>query len=224
MEFTPSYSQLLYLYALAFSGETPSARRPGLDGARRKPLEDAGLIRRSGEVVELTDSGFRFVENRLGMVPEDARRAGLAERAPLVMSTAIANYLKAQGLRLTDLLVPTAVQKTRPMTAGPVTTEVEPGATVVDTPEAPDKLSDAIHEAYLSCTRGTPGVRVHLSDLRKNLSFWDREEVDAALLGLYRDGRLRLERVEDPAAETPADQEAALMVYDNPRHFVAFLD
>jgi hypothetical protein len=41
---------------------------------------------------------------------------------------------------------------------------------------------------------------------------------------LYRDGRIRLERVDAPETETPRDQESALMVHDNPRHFVAFLE
>lgn len=220
MEFSPSYSQLLYLYALAFSGETPSARRPGLDGARRKPLEDIGFIRKTGEIVELTESGFRYVETHLNMVPDDARRAGLTERAPLVMASTIYNYLKAQGLRLADMLVPTSVTRNG---APPAADTVESGATVVDSLEAPDKVSDAIREAYLKTT-GASGTRVHLSDLRNQLADWDREEIDNALLTLFRDGRIRLERVEDPATESPSDQEAALMVHDNPRHFVAFLD
>ena len=223
MEFNPSYSQLLYLFALAFSGETPNARRPGLDGARRRPLEETGFIQRNGEVMELTEQGFRWVENHLEMIPEDARRAGLTERAPLLMASAIGSYLKAQGLRLRDLLVPTAAQP-QSTNGEPVTPDVEPGVAVVDTPEAPDSLSNAIREAYLKITAGATGTRVHLSEIRSELGHWDREEVDTALLTMYRDGRVRFDRLDEATEETPRDQEAALLVHDNPRHYVTLVE
>jgi hypothetical protein len=223
MEFTPSYSQLLYLYALAFSGETPSASRPGLDAARRKPIEYAGLIQRNGEIMELTEAGFRWVENHLNLIPQDARRVGLTERAPLAMASAINNFLRAKGLKLKDLLFPASVSNFV-ATADPVTPDVEPGTAVVDAPEAEDKLADAIHDAYLKCTGGSSGSWVHLGELRKILDHWEREEVDRTLLRLYRDGRVRFDRVDESKAETRSDQESALMVHDNPRHFVAFLE
>jgi hypothetical protein len=65
-----------------------------------------------------------------------------------------------------------------------------------------------------------PGGGIRLAEARRVLEGWSREEVDATLRGLQREGRLVLYPFDDPALIGPADEAARLMIAGCPRHYM----
>jgi hypothetical protein len=101
---------------------------------------------------------------------------------------------------------------------GPRDPEFEP----VEPKGTPD-VRQAIEDAYLSATRGKYGEMVGLDEIRRRLSDFDRQTVDAALGKILasEDETATLQRNDDPRRITPAQKEAAFSPAGEPFHTIA---
>lgn len=83
------------------------------------------------------------------------------------------------------------------------------------------QIESGIIERYLGASGGATETRVRLADLRKGVAPDQWAEQDAVLLRMQREGKLVLNRLDDPQEITAADHAAALMLSpDAPRHIV----
>ena len=69
-------------------------------------------------------------------------------------------------------------------------------------------------------TEGTPNKSVRLARLRGELRSVPREALDVALLRMHAEGRIVLFRDDNTPEVTTADEKAALILADSPRHLL----
>lgn len=199
MSFKPDSLQVLALWNLLFTGETPqkSKLQPTLKPARRRDqLARAGLIeyehRADADYVLLTDKGWEWANKNL-----DAEFAPTVNAArPLeALLRKLKAYMEANNVSLAELLSP------RP---APPTQDAE----------------EQIRTAYLKLSEGRWNVRVRLADLRKELPALGRQEVDDSLLRMQDEEKLVLYHLDDALDRTEADDAAAIDILGFKRHLV----
>lgn len=199
MSFSPSPMQALILFRLVFTGEEPKiSDLSQLKPKARRELVDAGFIELEkcgrAQHILLTDRAWAWVEKNL--VTRFNRNAKPHEAFEGLLQR-LHNYLEARDLALVEFL-----QSTKP----------EPA-------EAEDIYSQ-IREGYMRLSGGHRNVRVRLKDLRSMLSGVAREQLDAALLDLQKQGRLVLMHLDDPQERTYEDEQAAIEILGNKRHIL----
>lgn len=87
-------------------------------------------------------------------------------------------------------------------------------------PAEAEDIYSQIREGYMRLSGGHRNVRVRLKDLRSMLSGVAREQLDAALLDLQKQGRLVLMHLDDPQERTYEDEQAAIEILGNKRHIL----
>ena len=195
----PNWNQRLFLLRLAFS-ESDSRGEPIsslLKAAERTALVKERLVderkeKRTSKFV-LADAGWQWVEAHLADAVEVG---GLANSVVSMAMFHIARFLKANDLRLADLV---RARRSVPQA------EVE-----TDNHAAPDGdgIRDAIREACLRIGGGENVKRIRLARLRSELDRWGRRALDDALLDLSLAGDLVLYPLDDPREILPEDREA----------------
>lgn len=189
----------------------------------RGPLEREGLVstRRQGRgnVIEATDKGWSEAGQRLAdLLPEDAEGAGAVLRAWLGRFGA---FLARQDKALADLMATAPLASDETARPAPAVDAPHPGVEHKGLPpEAGTALHGRIRAAYLVVTGGQLNVRALLKDLRPHLADVPRATLDAALIALQREGRAVLHRLDNGAALTAADRDAALTIAGEPRHIL----
>ncbi|MFG1421537.1 hypothetical protein [Roseixanthobacter liquoris] len=181
-------------------------RKVKCDPAERGPLEDAGLIRTMkrgrGNFIEVTDKGWDHAgKNLRTLLPGDAEGAGAVLYAWLGRLHA---FIEGQGKVLADLMVSPAPPEPTPELP----------------PVSPEGLPKRIRDTYLAVTGGSLNVRVLLADLRPCLADVPRATLDAALIAMQREGNAILYRMDNSAALSGADRDAALSIAGEPRHML----
>jgi hypothetical protein len=81
-------------------------------------------------------------------------------------------------------------------------------------------IKTRISNAYEKISKGEWAKRVHIGELRKELSGFDQTEVDAALKEMMSDEQVQLNPADDSRDLTVADRESAIEVGDAPAYFV----
>jgi hypothetical protein len=210
MSFSPSPLQTLFLWRVLVSGggEFLKTVKPEIDAKDRKALEAAGLItvgkRKASEAkgvrattfVTLSEEGWSWAAEHLD--------AEFSQRSPAVgpVLFAVLRNLKLHLARthtsLADFISPPAAKSEEPASS-----VRSPGVASVD-------LARRIRDAYCRVSGGRWGVRVRLADLRPTLADAPREALDAALLGMEREGEVVLYPLDDPREIRPGDESAGL--------------
>ena len=219
--FVPDTMQRLLLWQLAvaeqeglFLAEIESDPK----APRRKKLLKAGLIATqkrktpkgsTAGFLTLTDAGWGWCQDHLG--DDLPGRAVKADRAVLErLLKLLGGYLGGGGGRPAAGSFGELVSAARePADEPPARNDAPDRADVPAHTDDRDR-SGAILAACRAAGGGTAGVRVRLSDLRPRLAERPREELDAALLALEREGKLALSPLDDPRDIRPEDHAAAL--------------
>jgi hypothetical protein len=82
-------------------------------------------------------------------------------------------------------------------------------------------LEDRVTAAYATLSGHRSNARVRLADLRQKLSDIPRKQLDHVLQEMSRDGRVVLNRLDNPSEITSADEEAKLTSpLGDPRHIM----
>ena len=223
--FDPDTMQRLLLWRLAVAEEGGMFLKnlesdPG--AARRGKLLKAGLIATekrktpkgsTAGFLTLTDAGWGWCQDHLG--DDLPGRAVKADRAVLErLLKLLGGYLGGGGARPAAGSFGELVSAAREA-GGEVHQDETPRGEAAASGAAGTRgergdRSEAILAACRTAGGGAAGVRVRLSDLRPRLDGLPREELDAALLALERDGRLALSPLDDPRDIRPEDHAAAL--------------
>lgn len=237
MEHHPDPMQSLLLWNLAVNQGT--AWLADLKGTLADKSKRTSLIR-AGLIVEQkrprVRAGKRTVR-AIQLTLEDKGWAWLADHptAPISHSKAAADVLQAllgiiavqlerNRLALADFMTPDAVEA-----ALPVVTEPRPAR--IEKPqrfnaEEPDEslgelLESRIADTYAELAHHRSAARVRLADLRRRLSDLSPEQVNAALRKMTREGRVVLNRLDNPLEITAEDEAAKLLTpLGDPRHIM----
>ena len=91
------------------------------------------------------------------------------------------------------------------------------------TPPTPEQLRARIEQAYLTITNGRKGEPVALSELRAQLSDFDRATVDGGLRRIHEiETKAGFGRNDDPKDISDAESKAAFSSGGDPYHFIWF--
>ena len=207
MEPAPTPLQVLTLWNLLFTGDTPklSDLKPRLSPAQRRPLVAGGLIelekRGRAKHVVLTEKAWAWAADNLDAEFSPSVNAAIALKGLLPK---LLGYIRATGTSLAEML-------TAPAPEGPAEGHSAPPAA---------STGDRIRNAYRTVAHGQWNVRVRLADLRHELTDLTRGEVDEILLRLQRHGQIVLYPLDDPLEIRAEDRMAALEVGGRPAHVI----
>lgn len=201
-----------------------TALAPYVGGVKKFEAQFPGLSSMmSGAKRQMDVDEDQFVRELVGI--EDALRGqGLGEDAVQKTMEDVLGLLERPETRLARVereleLVDDALAGKQIAQVGPA---VASGPAVL-TPEQARVLQveDDVIERYLGTSGGKTEQRVRLSDLRSKLGRYTREEQDAVLLRMQREGKLVLMPLDDPMDVTPADIDAALHLGARPEGYTA---
>jgi hypothetical protein len=199
---SPTPLQTLVLWALLAEGGSALATelKPG-SAADRAALKALGLITEIKEKgrkrVEVSDRGWAWAAEHLDReISTRSTAGGAILRAWL---TRLKRFLASQSdLSLATVLVPS---------------KIAPAPPSVDT-------RARVRDAYLATTGGKYNARALLRDLRRELADMNRADLDAELLRLQSEDGASLMPLDNRAAITSADDEAAISVGGEARHLI----
>jgi hypothetical protein len=207
MEFKPTPAQVLVLWTLAFTGQTPMISKlvPRLTPKSRRELTDAGLVRlekrgRATHVI-ITDTGLDWVEANLNA--SCSRSAAAAPVLEKVLAM-LKDHLTRHGFELAEFITPAAG------------VSLDSGRS-----EKPD-LADRIHSAYLALSQGESNVRVRLADLAEYLDDLTNDELTGELVSMQKKGLygVVLWPLDDPRDIGPEDRAVAVNLGGVERHIL----
>lgn len=229
MEHHPDPMQSLLLWSLAVKQGT--AWLADLKGALADKSKRTSLIR-AGLIVEQKRPRVRVGKRTVRAIQltlEDKGWAWLADHphAPISQSKAAADVLQAMlgiiavhlernRLALADFMLPAGTESTAPSPGdSPPARNAEPDAPLSEL------LESRIADAYAELAHHRSAARVRLADLRRRLSDLSHEQVNSTLQKMTREGRVVLNRLDNPL-EITAEDEAAKLVngLGDPRHIM----
>jgi hypothetical protein len=206
--------------------------------AEAREVSNSELKQRYGVSITGSDSAA-LVDNKLATVRPDGRSLaheltdeGWAE-AKKIMAT---DYVKRTGaspasaaLHAVLVAVYRYMQRTQSSAAEIFAATTPPRSPAPTTkagsrkPKAGEKIdvSARIRNAYKRLHRD-PIMWVGLAELRADLSYISRPDIDRALIQLLEKRKIRLIPEENQKTITPADREAAIVVSGEPKHLIAF--
>ena len=201
----PERAVLIALMAL--NKETPNSelqRRYGLNVRKptRVKLNRDGLLQSrrleggKGYAHELTDAGWARVVAELD--EKAPARAGSAGGALYALLNGLKVALDARGMLIQELFASASSA----------------------VPEPSGSLRDRIREAYRKLA-SRPWDWVELRDLRTQLGYWPRREVDGELIRMFRAKEVNLTLHEDRGRLTQADRDAALRLGVDDMHLIS---
>ena len=195
--------QALVLWALLANGGEGFGKelKPEVDKLEREGLLKAGLIdvekrKRGAYWLSVTDRGWRWAEDHLSDKLPDRSYAGTFILTAWLKH--LQTFMRASNTSLADILAP------RKITA---------------TPDY-EMLREQIRTAYLAVTGGNLNRRALLTDIRRRLPNIDRGALDNALELMQRRGDAILMQLDNRPDVTPADEEAAIQIGQEPRHIL----
>jgi hypothetical protein len=226
MTFRPNPKQTLFLWNM-ITAETPEVREPMMSKAKpdltapeRKELTGHGYLetekRKRATHLILTDRAWAWAAEATDVeLMQSNSRIGAAALQGLLRR--LLPFMNARGIALADLFADGAAF------AGPEIPDTERN------PAAPAPATDGalrlrIRKACLELVAGKPSRDVPLASLRSRLPDIPRAALDAELRRMHLEGQIALYRNDNSAAITPADESAALIVGDAPRHLLYLKD
>jgi|GEM_PF-1881964 len=237
MEHQPDPMQSLLLWNLAAnqgSAWLADLKSTLAEKSKRTPLIQAGLIveekrprvragKRAAQAIQLTleDKGWAWLADHPHAPISQSKAAADVLQAVLGI---IASHLERNRLALADFMTAEAAEATPPSASNsqPASPEAPQHSSIED-PDASlgELLETRIADAYAELANYRSAARVRLADLRQRLSDWSPEQVNVALQKMTRDGRVVLNRLDNPL-EITADDEAAKLVtgLGDPRHIM----
>jgi hypothetical protein len=207
MNFTPSPAQVLVLWTLAFTGQTPMISKlvPKLAPQRRKELAAHGLVslekRGRATHVIITEKGRGWVEANL---EASCSKSPAAASVLETVLTLLQEHMIRYGFTLAEFISPEE--------------GVSPDS---DRPGKPD-LADRIRLAYLELSQGESNVRVRLADLVRLLDDLAPGDVTDELISMQKSGRygVVLWPLDDPRDIGPEDRALAVKLGGVERHIL----
>ena len=207
MNFKPTPAQVLVMWTLAFTGQTPKISElvPKLPPQRRKELATHGIVslekRGRATHVIITEKGLEWVEANL-----DASCSRSPAAAPVLQKVLVLlqNHLFRQCISLADFLSPATIAAND--SGRPDTIE----------------LAERIRSAYLGLSGGESNVRVRLADLARHLTDVKYEELTRELISMQKNGQygVVLWPLDDPRDIGPDDRAAAVNLGGVERHIL----
>ncbi|MDR1166181.1 MAG: hypothetical protein LBO66_10045 [Deltaproteobacteria bacterium] len=186
-----------------------SLKRLGLIAeSQEKEVRDGKSAGRPKTWVKLTDKGWRYLEENMS-APIETRSPAVGAIMGRVLAL-LSQYMLQERVPISRVFGPPP----------PV-----PPFPVPPPPPDGDEPKDA--RTLLSLARAFPlekrmdGGGIRLATLRQAYPRLARASLDHWLLELQSQGALVLYRFDDPTLVTPADEDAALRVNSNPRHYLA---
>lgn len=239
-EYEPSPSQVLLIWRLAgLNGEawladiTPAALgkklhrdsllRAGLIDEETRRRERAGKRATRGTYITLTDEGWAWLAEHLD-APVSKRGRAAADVLEMILRK-LKVHLRGHRIALADFITG------EPEAGAPASPSLEPhsaqpaSADPAATPTAPQldlsQVIQRIRSTYARLADNRPGARVRLADLRRELADISRSQLDQALEQMTRAGSVVLNRLDNPAEISPADDEAKILTeLGDPRHIM----
>lgn len=201
---TPS----LALWDLLFTGEEPSLSniKPSLTPTVRKKLVEEGLIElekrgQSTHIIITDETWHRALDD---LVVEGSRSHYSSTVLQHLLSR-LQQFLSANDISLAEFL-----------RAG------DDAAATLDKNEdvSSETLKSKIREAYTKASQDSYNVRVRLTDLRENLSDFQRDKVDRAIGEMELEEELVLMAIDDPQDIKDEDEAAAISISGKKRHII----
>jgi hypothetical protein len=228
MTFRPNPKQALFLWNM-ITAETPEVREPMMSKAKpdlapkteRKDLIDQGYLetekRGSATHLILTDRAWAWAAEATDVeLMLSNSRIGAAALQGLLRR--LLPFMNARGIALADLFPDTTASAAALEIPA---TERNPAEPVF---AADGALRLRVRAACLDLVEGKTSRDVPLASLRSCLRDIPRPALDAELRQMHLDGQIALYRNDNTAAVTPADERAALIVGDAPRHLLYLKD
>ena len=222
MTFRPNPKQALFLWNM-LAAETPEVREPMMSKAKpdlapkteRRDLIDHGYLEteKRGRATHLllTDRAWAWAAGSTDVeLMQSNSRIGAAALQGLLRR--LLPFMNARGIALADLFADGTAS------APPQIPAAEPA------PAADGALRLRVHKTCLELVAGKPSRDVPLASLRSRLPDIPRAALDAELRRMHLEGQIALYRNDNSAAITPADESAALIVGDAPRHLLYLKD
>jgi len=237
MEHQPDPMQSLLLWSLAAnrgSAWLADLKSTLADKSKRMSLIHAGLIleekrprvragKRTVRAVQLTleDKGWAWLADHPHAPVSQSKAAADVLQALLGM---IAVHLERNRLALADFMTPDAAEAPLPSVAEPLPAQVKtPQRFNAEEPNESlsELLESRIADAYAELAHHRSASRVRLADLRRRLPDLTREQVNATLQKMTREGRVVLNRLDNPLEITAEDEAAKLLTgLGDPRHIM----
>jgi hypothetical protein len=225
MTFRPNPKQALFLWNM-IAAETPEIREPMISKAKpdlaapeRKKLIDQGYLEaeRRGRATHLilTDRAWAWAAESTDVaLMQSNSRIGAAALQGLLRR--LLPFMNARGIALAELFADETAPAAREIPAAE--TRAEPA------PAPAGALRRRVRKACLDLVATKPTRDIPLTYLRYRLRDIPRAALDAELRQMHLDGQIALYRNDNSAAITPADERAALIVGDAPRHLLYLKD
>lgn len=237
MEQQPDPMQSLLLWSLATqqgSAWLADLKSSLADKSKRDPLIRAGLIaeekqprvragKRTVQAIRLTleEKGWAWLADHPDTAVSQSKAAADVLQALLKI---VATYLEHNRLALAEFMTPEAAAPSEPLPIGPIpTAERVPVTAYAEEPDdcADEQIESRIAQAYAELANFRSTARVRLANLRQRLSDLPDERVNAALQRMTRDGRVVLNRLDNPLEITAEDEAAKLVTgLGDPRHIM----
>ena len=189
-----TYAQRRIMVEVAFASSPPK-KGEVRTATERNQLERHGYLiyedrpNGPGEQVVLSDKGWGWLNDNLGVDLIDPKKGSNVRRSYTMLANALAwlgERLKARDLSLAEFVA--------------LSDRDEP-------PSMDGNLEQAVQQAYARLSGGRWNTRVHLSDLRPVLSEVSRDQLDGVLLELQAKNSLVLMSHPTPSTQ---DEEAAV--------------
>ena len=186
-----------------------------LTGKSKDKLNELGLVRsrKVGRafVHELGDGGWDRLQRPLNFDGTRPRAFGAALGSLLA---AVRRDLDRTGRSLAMAFAPEAAEPAPPVVAS------APAPQSAPEPEQEADLIDRIREAYAAIA-SAPRAWVSIADIRRKLDGVDRSELDAALRQLERADDVNIVPESNQKALSDDERRAAVIIGDQPKHFLA---
>ncbi len=187
--------------------------RDGLIDEQKRPRVRAG--KRTVQAIQLTleDKGWAWLADHPTAPVSQSKAAADVLQGLLEI---LAVHLERNQWLLSDFMTPDATAGTEPSPADPLPADDEELDNSLD-----EMLETRIANAYAELANHRSAARVRLADLRRRLTDLSREQVNAALQKMTRDGRVVLNRLDNPLEITAEDEAAKLVTgLGDPRHIM----
>lgn len=209
MTYEPTPVEATRIFALLGRGGSALQKelKPALEKREREALAAAGFLSATRDKaannayrVELTERAWSWAQGNLGAPCSLAGGAGTILKDWM---TALAGYMAASGVSLSEILC------ARPVERAPV---AEPN---------PIPLAfEQVRAAALALGDGQAHVRIRLKDLRRALPDAGREQLDALLRQAADQGLIVLYPLDDPRGRSAEDEAASISLGGMPAHIL----
>lgn len=235
--FSPSGRPLLFLLELLFRfhGEAKNKDlKIKVDPSKgRKQLVEEGFItevKKPDLRFELTDKAWLWFEENMGQAFESKSPAAVhvlhyvlstMKKFMLAGDISLIEFIQAEKIahptqnpRAVDQCIEVSFQGEAPSEAS---AHLADGSALSDA-----ELYKKIKSTYFSLTQNKPNIRVHLHELKCNLTDISQERINELLLSAHRseDCDIVLYQLDDAAAITDEDRESAIYIAGHPFHIV----